>query len=92
MAISTFETLPDSTRVRSPRLRVNPEQITLVDDVITRGSSFVGIVPHIHEAYPDATVRCFALIRTISTGEVHTIFAPITGIITYRDGLLLRQP
>ena len=82
----------DSTRVRSPRPHVNPEQITLVDDVITRGSSFVGIVPRIHEAYPDATVRCFALIRTMSTGEVHAIFAPITGIITYRDGLLLRQP
>jgi hypothetical protein len=82
----------DSTRVRSPRPRVNSERITLVDDVITRGSSFVGIVPRIHEAYPDATVRCFALIRTMSTGDVDTIFAPITGIITYRDGLLLRRP
>ena len=82
----------DSTRVRSPRTRVRPEQITLIDDVITRGSSFVGIVPRIHEAYPDATVRCFALIRTISTGEVHAIFALIAGIITYRDGLRRRQP
>jgi hypothetical protein len=50
------------------------------------------MVPRIHEAYPDATVCCFALLRTISTGEVHAIFAPIAGIITYRDGLLLRQP
>jgi hypothetical protein len=63
-----------------------------VDDVITRGSSFVGIVPRIHEASPDATLRCLALIRTISTGEVHAIFAPTAGIITYRNGLRRRQP
>ena len=82
----------DSTRSHAPHPLAYPERITLVDDVITRGSSFVGMVPRIHEAYPDATVRCFALIRTISIGEVHAIFAPTAGIITYRNGLLLRQP
>jgi len=82
----------DSTRIHAPHPLAHPERITLVDDVITRGSSFVGMVPRIHEAYPDATVRCFALIRTISTGEVQAIFAPTAGIITYRNGLLLRQP
>ena len=63
-----------------------------MDDVITRGSSFVGIVPRIQEVYPDATVRCFALVRTISTGDVDAILAPTAGTITYRDGLLVRQP
>jgi hypothetical protein len=82
----------DSTRVRSSRRRATPERITLVDDVITRGSSFVGMVPRIREAYPDATIHCFAVVRTVSTGEVPEIFAPTAGTITYRDGLLLRQP
>jgi len=82
----------DSTKVHVPPPLAHPKRITLVDDVITRGSSFVGMVPRIHEAYPDAAVRCFALIRTISIGEIHTIFAPTAGSITYRDGLLLRQP
>jgi hypothetical protein len=81
-----------SIRVRAPRLRVHPTRITLVDDVITRGSSFVGMVPRIQEAFPDATICCFALIRTISTGDVDAIFAPIAGTITYREGLLIRQP
>jgi hypothetical protein len=34
----------------------------------------------------------YVMRRTMSTGDVDTIFAPITGIITYRDGLLLRRP
>ena len=81
-----------SITVRAPRSRAYPSRITLVDDVITRGSSFVGIAPRIQEAYPDATVQCFALVRTISTGDVDVIFAPTVGTITYRDGLLMRQP
>jgi hypothetical protein len=44
------------------------------------------------KGFPDATVRCFALVRTISTGDVDAIFAPTAGTITYRDGLLMRQP
>jgi predicted amidophosphoribosyltransferase len=81
-----------SITVRAPQSRAYPSRITLVDDVITRGSSFVGIVPRIQEVYPDATVQCFALVRTISSGDVDVIFAPTAGIITYRNGLLMRQP
>ena len=47
-----------SITVRSPRPRAYPNRITLVDDVITRGSSFVGMVPRIQEVFPDTTVRC----------------------------------
>jgi hypothetical protein len=82
----------DSIAVRSPRRRTAPAQITLVDDVITRGSSFIGVAPRLLEAYPDATVRCFALVRTISPGEVPVLLAPIQGTITYQDGRLRRQP
>jgi hypothetical protein len=82
----------DSIAVRSPRWRPAPAQITLVDDVITRGSSFIGVAPRLYEAYPDATVRCFAVVRTLSSGEVPEILAPTQGTITYREGRLRRQP
>ena len=75
-----------------PRPARPPAHITLVDDVITRGSSCIGIVPHLHEAYPNATVHCFAVVRTISTGEVPEILAPIQGTITSRAGRVRRQP
>ena len=81
-----------SITVRASLSRVHPRRITLVDDVITRGASFVGMVPRMQEAFPDASVRCFALVRTISTGDVDAIFAPTVGTVTYRDGLLMRQP
>jgi hypothetical protein len=81
-----------SIAVRTPRPARHPAHITLVDDVITRGSSFIGIVPHLYAAYPNATVHCVALVRTISTGEVPEILAPIQGTITYRAGRLRRQP
>jgi hypothetical protein len=50
------------------------------------------MVPRLQEAFPDAPVRCFALVRTISTGDVDAIFAPTVGTVTYRDGVLMRQP
>jgi predicted amidophosphoribosyltransferase len=82
----------DSTDVRVPGAHPPPQRITLVDDVITRGSAFVGIFPRLQAAYPEVTIVCFALVRTVSTGEVETILAPTDGTITYREGQLVRQP
>jgi hypothetical protein len=82
----------DSTDVRVPGVHPPPHRITLVDDVITRGSTFMGMVPRLQAAYPEATIVCFALVRTVSTGEVETILAPTEGTITYREGQLVRQP
>jgi predicted amidophosphoribosyltransferase len=82
----------DSTDVRVPGVRQPLHRITLVDDVITRGSTFMGMVPRLQVAYPEATIVCFALVRTVGTGEVETILAPTEGTITYREGQLVRQP
>jgi adenine/guanine phosphoribosyltransferase-like PRPP-binding protein len=82
----------DSTDVRVPGTHPPPQRITLVDDVITRGSTFVGIFPRLQAAYPEVTIVCFALVRTVSTGEVEMILAPTEGTITYREGQLVRQP
>ncbi|MEY6431169.1 hypothetical protein ABC977_01970 [Thioalkalicoccus limnaeus] len=69
----------------------SPERITIVDDVITRGSSFVGVFPRIAEAFPGIPIRCFALVRTISEGDIDAILAPVQGIITSEDGRRLRR-
>jgi hypothetical protein len=59
-----------------------PGQITIVDDVITRGSSFVGVFPRIEDAFPGVPISCFAVVRTISEVTVQTPCMrgePVTG-------------
>ena len=82
----------DSIDVRFPSTPLQPKRITLIDDVITRGSTFIGIFPRLQDAYPESMIHCFALMRTMSMGEIDTILAPTTGTITYRDGHLVRWP
>jgi hypothetical protein len=63
-----------------------------VDDVVTRGSSFVGLVPRLQEAFPGIEIRCFALVRTISTGEIDRILDPVEGVISYDGSEFRRHP
>ena len=69
-----------------------PRAITIIDDIVTRGSSFMGVIPHLMAAFPGVPIRCFAVIRTISQGEVATILDPVMGKITYINGQLHREP
>jgi hypothetical protein len=68
-----------------------PERLTIVDDVITRGSSFVGVFPKVAEAFPGIPISCFALMRTISEGDIDTILDPVRGVIKSEDGKRLRR-
>lgn len=69
-----------------------PKAITLVDDVITRGSSMLGFWKRLAEAYPRVPIRCFAVVRTVSPGEVTSILDPIHGTISLTGGQLHRYP
>ena len=40
------------------------DQITLVDDVLTMGRSAFACALKLHEAYPSAEIRTFAVVRT----------------------------
>ena len=53
-----------SFRVAS-RLIDPAARITLVDDVITKGSTLLAGASRLAEAYPAATIRAFALVRTL---------------------------
>jgi hypothetical protein len=50
--------------VVAPRIGASPARITLIDDVITKGATLLAGASRLAEAFPDATVRAFALIRT----------------------------
>lgn len=71
---------------------LRPETIVLIDDFVTRGSSFIGALPRLAEAFPRADLHCFALTRTISSGDITSILAPVCGTITYINGALHREP
>ena len=69
-------------------------KITIVDDFITRGSTFIGMYPHITGRYSGQRVFCFALIRTISSGEVESWKSPVQGRIIFNPSTdyLHREP
>jgi predicted amidophosphoribosyltransferase len=67
-----------------------PKAITLVDDVVTRGSTFIGMIPRLEQAFPNVEISCFALVRTESDGELTEIWDSVEGRIAY-DGRWLRR-
>ncbi len=68
------------------------QRVTLVDDFITRGSTFLGMQPRLKAAFRAREVGCFALIRTMSLQEIDAIRAPVHGTITNNHGHLVRRP
>ena len=43
---------------------VTPDKILLVDDVVTKGSTLLGLASRVHDVYPDSEIRAFAMICT----------------------------
>lgn len=41
-----------------------PQKITLVDDVLTKGRTAFAAAMRVHEAFPEAEIRVFAIMRT----------------------------
>lgn len=80
--------------VKRPLLFLGPDvaSVTVVDDVITRGSSFVGVHEALTAAFMGIPIRYFALVRAIGDAEVDEIVVPVEGTIRYRGGRLHRQP
>jgi hypothetical protein len=53
----------------APRLIEPSTRITLVDDVITKGSTLLAGASRLAEAFPDATIQAFALVRTLNPAD-----------------------
>lgn len=81
----------ESMRVRE--LLFEPKEIVAVDDVVTRGSTFLGGVNRLAETFPNAKIRAFAVMRAISDqGNFSDIVDPCKGKITMFGDIPQRIP
>lgn len=65
-------------------------EIVVVDDIVTRGSTFLGAAARVSEVYPRAVIRAFAVARTARlTDEIED---PCVGAITVVGDNPRRQP
>src|ERR1700690_929770 len=69
----------DSMRVESDLLSPSTtKSIVVVDDFVTRGTSFVATIGMLREAFPRSSISAFAMVRTMSGEgvEVERIIEP----------------
>lgn len=73
---------------------IAPTKITLVDDVLTMGRTTYACAQRLHEAFPQAELRIFAIIRTLGlVANIATVIDPTVGKITgYSSGKTFRDP
>jgi predicted amidophosphoribosyltransferase len=70
-----------------------PTEIVLVDDVITKGRTLVAAAMRLHEAFPNADIRAFALVRTMGLIlDVERLFDPCEGVIRWNGKDAYREP
>jgi predicted amidophosphoribosyltransferase len=76
------------------KLLFPPDEILLIDDVVTRGATLLGAASRLAEAFPGARITAFAAMRAISErDEFKRILDPCIGQIRLReDGSTLRRP
>jgi pyrimidine operon attenuation protein/uracil phosphoribosyltransferase len=70
-----------------------PEECVLIDDVVTKGRTMLAAAARMHDAFPTARIRAFALLRTMGmVAEVERLIEPCQGEIRWRSGDAHRTP
>lgn len=70
-----------------------PERITIVDDVVTKGATLLAAASLLADAFPDAEILAFALVRTTGlVPNVERIVDPVVGKIRRTAGGADRDP
>jgi len=71
-----------------------PDEIVLIDDVVTRGAALIGCANRLADAFPQCHMRAFAAMRTISNpNEFENVYSPCIGAIDlYETGDTFRRP
>ncbi len=71
-----------------------PDEIVLVDDIITRGATLLGCANRLAEAFPHSHIRAFVAMRTISNpNEFENVYNPCVGNIDlWETGDTFRRP
>ncbi len=82
----------DSMKVKL--LAFPPDEIVLIDDVITRGATMLAAASRLAAIFPRAAIRGFAVVRTISDpSEFTQMLDPRVGTVSLRpDGQTQRRP
>jgi len=65
-----------------------PASIVLIDDILTRGHTFLGAAWRLHEAFPETKIVAFAAMRTISKEKELRLDGSAEGIypVSPREG------
>jgi len=71
-----------------------PEEIVIVDDIVTRGATLLGAASRLKDSFPHARIVGFAAMRTVSNPyEFEGEYSPCSGTIESQDGGgTLRRP
>ena len=70
-----------------------PRRIVLVDDFVTRGAVMLASATRLRQDFPEAEIRGFALVRSITDGDITRIREPVEGTIELlADGQTRRVP
>ena len=68
-------------------------ELVLIDDVVTKGRTLMAAALRLRQAFPDARVRAFALMRTLGmVPEVRRILDPCVGEIHWNGREAYRDP
>jgi len=79
--------------LRVQKILSEPEEILLVDDIVTRGATMIGAANKIKDAFPGARIRAYAAMRTISPPQTFkAIYDPCLGEIMLSDQGTFRNP
>jgi len=70
-----------------------PRSIVLIDDVVTKGRTMLAAASRLHQEFPTARIRAFALLRTMGlTPNVKKLLDPCRGEIRWVHGDARRRP
>jgi predicted amidophosphoribosyltransferase len=59
-----------------------PDEIVLIDDIVTRGATLIGCANRLADAFPECRIRAFVAMRTISNpNDFQTVYSPCIGTI-----------
>ncbi len=86
-----FETISVQGRISQPP----PNEILLVDDIITRGATLLGAANRLAQVFPTTRIRAFGAVATISDpSDFGGMYKPMIGTIQYRPQTedTLRRP
>ncbi len=79
--------------VEVEKILSEPSEILLVDDIVTRGATFIGVANKLLDVFPKAHIRCFAAMRTMTPpSNFVKINDPCMGIIQLVGDDAFRDP